>query len=81
MRARTRAAGIGAVLAAAGAPQVPASLRTQLADLARLVVPVGSAFHQNLVVIERRGETFVESRGEPCVFVPLVGREGWPEAP
>jgi protein-L-isoaspartate(D-aspartate) O-methyltransferase len=75
------AAPYDAVLATAGAPQVPASLRTQLADGARLVVPVGSAFHQDLVVIERRGETFVESRGEGCVFVPLVGREGWPEAP
>ena len=69
------------VMATAGAPQVPASLKTQLADGGRLVVPVGSAFHQDLVVIERRGETFVESRGEGCVFVPLVGREGWPEAP
>jgi protein-L-isoaspartate(D-aspartate) O-methyltransferase len=75
------AAPYDAVLATAGAPQVPASLRTQLADGARLVVPVGSAFRQDLVVIERRGETFVESRGEGCVFVPLVGREGWPEAP
>jgi len=75
------AAPYDAVMATAGAPQVPASLRTQLADGGRLVVPVGSAFHQDLVVIERRGETFVESRGEGCVFVPLVGREGWPEAP
>jgi protein-L-isoaspartate(D-aspartate) O-methyltransferase len=75
------AAPYDAVLATAGAPQVPASLRTQLGDGARLVVPVGSAFHQDLVVIERRGGTFVESRGEGCVFVPLVGREGWPEAP
>jgi len=75
------AAPYDAVMATAGAPRVPASLRTQLADGGRLVVPVGSAFHQDLVVIERRGETFVESRGEGCVFVPLVGREGWPEAP
>jgi protein-L-isoaspartate(D-aspartate) O-methyltransferase len=75
------AAPYDAVMATAGAPRVPASLRAQLAEGARLVVPVGSAFHQDLVVIERRGETFVESRGEGCVFVPLVGLEGWPEAP
>jgi protein-L-isoaspartate(D-aspartate) O-methyltransferase len=75
------AAPYDAIVATAGAPQVPASLRTQLADGARLVMPVGSAFHQDLVVTRRRGETFVESRGESCVFVPLVGREGWPEAP
>jgi protein-L-isoaspartate(D-aspartate) O-methyltransferase len=76
-----KAAPYDAVMATAGAPQVPTSLRAQLAEGARLVVPVGSAFHQDLVVIERRGETFLESRGEGCVFVPLVGREGWPEAP
>lgn len=63
----------------AGAPQAPASLRAQLAEGARLVVPIGSQFHQDLVVIERRGDSFVELRGEACVFVPLIGREGWPD--
>lgn len=67
------------IVVTAGAPQAPASLRAQLADRARLVVPVGSQFHQDLVVIERRGESFVESRREGCVFVPLIGLEGWPE--
>lgn len=69
----------GGIVVTAGAPQPPASLRAQLADRARLVVPVGSQFHQDLVVIERRGDSFVESRHEGCVFVPLIGREGWPE--
>jgi protein-L-isoaspartate(D-aspartate) O-methyltransferase len=65
------------ILVTAGAPQVPASLKAQLADGGRLVVPVGSQDHQNLLVIERVGETFVEVRAEACVFVPLIGCEGW----
>jgi protein-L-isoaspartate(D-aspartate) O-methyltransferase len=65
------------IVVTAGAPQVPASLKAQLADGARLVVPVGSHEHQNLLVIERVGETFVEVRAEACVFVPLIGCEGW----
>jgi protein-L-isoaspartate(D-aspartate) O-methyltransferase len=65
------------ILVAAGAPQVPASLKTQLADGARLVVPVGSHEHQHLTVIERSGDAFVEVRAEACVFVPLIGCEGW----
>jgi protein-L-isoaspartate(D-aspartate) O-methyltransferase len=65
------------IVVTAGAPQVPASLKAQLADGARLVVPVGSHEHQNLLVIERAGETFVEVRAEACVFVPLIGCEGW----
>jgi protein-L-isoaspartate(D-aspartate) O-methyltransferase len=65
------------ILVTAGAPQVPASLKAQLADGGRLVVPVGSQEHQDLLVIERAGETFIEVRAEACVFVPLIGCEGW----
>ena len=65
------------IVVTAGAPQVPASLKAQLAEGARLVVPVGSHEHQHLLVIERAGDTFVEVRGEACVFVPLIGCEGW----
>ena len=73
----TPCAPYGGILVTAGAPQVPASLKAQLADGARLVVPVGSHEHQHLLVIERAGDTFVEVRAEACVFVPLIGSEGW----
>ena len=65
------------IVVTAGAPRVPSSLKAQLADGARLVVPVGTEEHQNLLVIERTGDTFVEVRAEACVFVPLIGSEGW----
>ena len=67
------------ILVTAGAPGVPASLREQLAEGARLVVPVGARASQRLLVIERKGDRFSEVLGEACVFVPLIGREGWPE--
>ena len=67
------------ILVTAGAPSVPPSLKAQLADGGRLVVPVGTRFSQELQVIERRGDVFLEAHREPCVFVPLVGKEGWPE--
>ena len=69
----------GGIIVTAGAPLVPSSLQQQLADGARLVVPVGTASQQDLVIIERQGNSFMQSRGEGCVFVPLVGAEGWPE--
>jgi protein-L-isoaspartate(D-aspartate) O-methyltransferase len=68
-----------AILVTAGAPHVPAALRDQLADGGRLVVPVGTAWHQDLVLVERRGASFREMPGEGCVFVPLIGRDGWKE--
>ncbi len=68
-----------AILVTAGAPRVPESLKAQLADGGRLVVPIGSHGQQDLTVIARTGDAFVESVHESCVFVPLVGREGWPD--
>jgi protein-L-isoaspartate(D-aspartate) O-methyltransferase len=69
----------GGIIVTAGAPLVPSGLQEQLAEGARLVVPVGTASQQDLVIIERQGNAFTKSRGEGCVFVPLVGVEGWPE--
>jgi|TARA_B100001964_G_scaffold245152_1_gene330225 protein-L-isoaspartate(D-aspartate) O-methyltransferase len=66
-----------AVLVAAGAPRVPTDLTAQLADGGRLVVPVGTAELQHLMVLRRTGERVTEEVREDCVFVPLVGRQGW----
>ena len=66
-----------AILVTAGAPKVPKSLKAQLADGGRLVIPVGSEFHQVLYRIRRRGDEFLEEPLTSCVFVPLIGEEGW----
>ena len=66
-----------AVLVAAGAPRVPDVLREQLADGARLVMPIGSPELQTLTVVRRRGPVFLEHESDPCRFVPLRGRHGW----
>ena len=66
------------ILVTAGAPAVPPALEAQLADGGRLVIPVGDSTIQHLEIIERTGDTLVRRYGPPCVFVPLVGRYGWP---
>jgi protein-L-isoaspartate(D-aspartate) O-methyltransferase len=65
------------IVVTAGAPKVPEPLTAQLADGGRLVIPVGTAREQDLVIIERRGNRLEQTAGEPCVFVPLIGRHGW----
>lgn len=65
------------IIVTAGAPKVPPLLLEQLADGARLVVPVGPTSVQMLTVIERAGDKFVTRDEGSCVFVPLVGRDGW----
>jgi len=64
------------ILVTAGAPAVPHPLRAQLADGGRLVIPVGGADYQEIIVETRRGEAFTSDVRDACVFVPLVGRYG-----
>jgi len=66
------------IVVAAGAPTVPAPLVEQLADGARLVVPVGDGRSQRLTIVHRRGADDETTQSDRCVFVPLVGRFGHP---
>jgi protein-L-isoaspartate(D-aspartate) O-methyltransferase len=66
------------ILVTAGAPTVPESLRQQLADGGRLVIPVGPSGFQHVMIIDRHGDQYVQRQGDACVFVPLIGRLGWP---
>jgi protein-L-isoaspartate(D-aspartate) O-methyltransferase len=70
-----------AILVAAAAPAVPEPLRSQLAEGGRLILPVGGAENQELLHIERHGNSFVTHTLESCRFVPLVGYHGWKEPP
>jgi protein-L-isoaspartate(D-aspartate) O-methyltransferase len=65
------------ILVTAGAPSIPESLKAQLADKGRLVLPVGPSGYQHLTVIDRFGNSFEQQEREACVFVPLIGRHGW----
>ena len=68
-----------AIVVAAGSPHVPLSLTKQLRDLGRLVCPVGDRKCQSLLRILRRGDEFTTTTHTSCIFVPLVGKDGWPE--
>ncbi len=68
-----------AIIVAAGGPDVPETLKEQLAVGGRMVIPVGSSLHtQKLVRIRRISETKFEEEDLGSVrFVPLVGAAGW----
>ena len=68
-----------AILVAAAAPAVPKPLLAQLAEGGRMILPVGDAEHQELQLIEKRGDTFPAKMLEGCRFVPLIGYHGWQE--
>lgn len=68
-----------AIIFTAAAPRVPAALLEQLADGGRLVGPVGQRDVQRLVRVTRTAAGYREEAGIECVFVPLVGSDGWPD--
>ncbi len=70
------------VLVAAAAPRVPESLRAQLGEPGVLVIPVGGEERQHLEVWRRfQGGRWEGRRHGECRFVPLVGRDAWPDSP
>jgi protein-L-isoaspartate(D-aspartate) O-methyltransferase len=66
-----------AIAVAAAAPTVPAALYDQLVLGGRLVLPRGSRWGQELVLVSRAPEGPIERGSVPCRFVPLVGVEGF----
>ena len=66
-----------AILVAAAAPEVPAALTNQLRPGGVLVIPVGSRWLQDLLVVRRTAHGIERETAGGCVFVPLVGEQGW----
>lgn len=68
------------ILVTAAAPRIPGSLTQQLKDGGRLVIPIGGPFGQALTIVEKKGASIKTKEVCGCVFVPLVGKEGWPDS-
>ena len=66
-----------AIAVAAAAPGVPPALYAQLSVGGRLVLPRGSRWGQELVLVSKSPRGPVERASVPCRFVPLVGAEGF----
>jgi protein-L-isoaspartate(D-aspartate) O-methyltransferase len=67
-----------AILVAAGGPNIPEPLITQLKVGGRLVVPVGeSRESQRLVRVFKTDSGRREEDHGGCAFVPLIGQHGW----
>jgi protein-L-isoaspartate(D-aspartate) O-methyltransferase len=66
------------ILVTAAAPEVPQTLLDQLDEGGRLVIPVGSRFRQSLHLIRKQGSETLTRILDPCQFVPLLGKYGWP---
>ncbi|MBI3318048.1 MAG: protein-L-isoaspartate(D-aspartate) O-methyltransferase [Candidatus Omnitrophica bacterium] len=68
-----------AILVDAGAPDLPQALVDQLVEGGRLVIPVGLSGSQTLTVVERSKGQVEKRELCSCLFVPLIGAQGWKE--
>jgi len=68
------------IIVTAAAPSIPESLVKQLKSGGRLIIPLDhGGFGQALTLVEKVGDSVRTSDICGCMFVPLVGKEGWPE--
>ncbi len=67
------------IVVTAAAPQVPPALLDQLSEAGRLVIPVGTLMRQDLLLIFKHAGETVTRMLDPCMFVPLVGKQAWHE--
>jgi len=68
------------ILLTAAAPRVPASLFAQLAPDGMLLGPIGEQKHQELQLFQRTAAGVQTQSLGRCVFVPLIGEEGWSDS-
>lgn len=67
------------IIVTAAAPRVPQTLLSQLAEGGFLLAPVGERMEQVLMRYHKTSTGIEEESFCRCVFVPLVGREGYAE--
>jgi len=67
------------IMVTAAAPKIPDTYIEQLNIGGRLVIPAGTMFSQILTVVLKNPDGVRASEICGCVFVPLVGKEGWKE--
>jgi len=67
------AAPFDAIIVTCAPEQVPQPLVTQLKDGGRIVIPIGPAENQQLVLLRKQGDRLEKSEVIPVRFVPMTG--------
>lgn len=65
------------IIVTAACPRLPQPLQEQLAEGGRLLAPVGPAASQSLITATKRNGQVETHAGLACIFVKLVGSEGY----
>jgi len=69
-----------AIIVTAGGPEIPKTLKSQLAEGGKLLIPLGERKHQELKLFTKYSDdNFMVDTFPDFSFVPLIGKEGWKE--
>ncbi len=68
------------IIVSAACPSIPEALQAQLAEGGVLVAPVGSPENQDLITARKVNGKLQLHRGTPCVFVRMIGADGYTDA-
>lgn len=70
------------IIVTAASTRLPDALMEQVKISGKIIIPLGDKFHQDLTVISKINENKVKKENIcGCVFVPLIGKNGWNEFP
>jgi len=68
------------IIVSASAPEIPKPLLEQLANEGRMLIPIGTGYWQELMLIEKDKNGKISIHPIlPVMFVPLVGKFAYPE--
>ncbi|MEA1924381.1 MAG: protein-L-isoaspartate O-methyltransferase [Candidatus Altiarchaeota archaeon] len=65
------------IIVAAAAPGIPEALIEQLKEGGKMLIPIGGRVMQTLMLVEKKDGRVVKKEICGCVFVPLIGEDGW----
>jgi len=75
------AAPFDAIIVTCAPEKVPPPLIEQLKDGGRMIIPVGPAWDQELVLLRKQGDRLERHAVLPVRFVPMTGQSQGPEVP
>lgn len=67
------------IFATCGTPKIPLPLTEQLKENGKLLLPVGGRYMQDLILVEKKDHEIETKNLGGCMFVPMIGEEGFRE--
>ncbi len=65
-----------AIIVTCAPKDIPSAIKKQLAEGGKMIIPVGEAFNQQLVILHKKEDELIKDKALPVRFVPMVNEKG-----